>query len=111
MVSFDVTSTAVLLKDDAGNWSVGSKTLATDGLLWTVLPGAGGPTLFSGAAPSAPPASTSPADTAPATPPPPPPANPGTLVQIGTVTGGKYALYDNAVRDLPQGTIVFITQP
>jgi hypothetical protein len=116
MVSFDVTSTAVLLKDERGNWSVGSKTLATDGLLWTVLPGesAGGATLFSGAStPPPPPAATSPAGDATSAPAPAPtvPANPGTLVQIGTVTGGKYALYDNAVRDLPQGTIVFITQP
>ena len=43
MVSFDVTSTAVLLKDESNNWSVGSRTLATDGLLWTVpQPGAAG---------------------------------------------------------------------
>ncbi len=77
----------------AGNWSVGGKTLAMDGNLFTVLPGTGTPA----AAAVAEPPSTS---TAPATTPalPAPPANPGTLVQIGTVTGGKFALYDNAVR-------------
>jgi hypothetical protein len=30
------------------------------------------------------------------------------MVQLGTVKDGKFALYENAIRDLPQGTLVFI---
>ncbi|MGN6367682.1 MAG: hypothetical protein ACTHN5_05430 [Phycisphaerae bacterium] len=37
-----------------------------------------------------------------------PPATPGSMLQLGTVHNGKFALYENAIHDLPQGTMVFI---
>ena len=91
-VAFEIVGTGVLLKDDAARWSVASQGNA-DGQLWTALPAAG-----ANAAP------IDPAADAQAT----PPSTPGTMAQVGTVKDGKYALYENAVRDLPQGTMVFI---
>ena len=92
-VAFDIVGTGVLLKDDAGRWSVASTGKDSDGQLWTAVPRAG-----TSAAPIDPAADTQ--ATASST--------PGTMVQLGTVKDGKYALYESAVRDLPQGTMVFI---
>ncbi len=92
-VAFEIVGTGVLLKDDAGRWSVASTGKDSDGQLWTAVPAPG-----ASAAPVDPAADTQ------AT----PPSAPGTMVQLGTVRDGKYALYENAVRDLPQGTMVFI---
>ncbi len=69
----------VLLKDDAGAWTIYSKAMPVKGLTaWAVAAGNGGAT--------------------------------ATLVQVGTVSGGKFALEESTLRNLPQGSVVYIAR-
>ncbi|MGN6366658.1 MAG: hypothetical protein ACTHN5_00075, partial [Phycisphaerae bacterium] len=68
-VAFDIVGTGVLLKDDAGHWSVASPGKDEDGQLWTALPAPGA------AAPVDPP--PRPPHTPPPPPRPQPPPGPG----------------------------------
>ncbi|HUO07319.1 MAG TPA: hypothetical protein VM008_03235 [Phycisphaerae bacterium] len=94
--AFDIIGTGVLLKDEAGHWAVASRGKGGDGQLWTAIPAPGA---AEAAAPIDPAATDQAAPAAP----------PGSLVLLGTVQNGKFALYETAVRGLPQGTMVYIT--
>jgi hypothetical protein len=94
-VTLDVVGTGVLMKDDAGQWTVYSKNVPPGGsLLWTAVPGAG-PAAAAGGDGAA---------TAPA-------AGPGSLLLLGTVAGNRIVLDDTAVRMMPQGSLVYVTRP
>jgi hypothetical protein len=109
-LAFDAAGSGVLLKDDAGAWHVYTKApLISGSMVWTVIPPANSsaPTVLP-APPAAPAATTSPS-TEPA--PAPPAINPGSMHLVGSVTGTTVSLNDNALRSVPQGSIVFLTKP
>ena len=107
-VKIDIGGTGVLLRDDHGNWDVSARTGISDGnILWIVKPGT---VPFTPAA-TVPPAvnltdATSAAAAAPAA-----AAMPGIMVQIGVVKDGRIVVDESAIRDIPQGSMVFLMRP
>ncbi len=94
----DSAGTGVLLKDDRGAWQVYTRIMPVRGeKVWAVIPPAS-------TAPAA--GSPAPAATAAA-----PAANPGSMLLVGTVPADAFVLDDAALRTVPQGTIVYLTNP
>jgi len=79
-VSFDVIATGVLLKDDLGNWQLHARGGDVQGAVAWTVA------------------------------PPVAPATHNALVPIGSYSNGKLTLRDSLPRDLPQGSMVFVTR-
>jgi len=80
-VGFRITGTAVLMKDDAGEWQIyGALAPPDQTTAWTVSP-------------------------------PPFPGQPATLVPLAVARGGRFVIDSAAVRDMPQGLLVYLVPP
>ena len=85
-LALDLAGTGVLLKDDSGNWVLHTRATPVNGLtLLTIVPG------------------PAPAGTAPATP-------SSSLVQVGNTANARFVLDPAALRNTPQGSIVFLAR-
>jgi len=84
-LSPDIVGMGVLLKDDGGAWGVQTHATPLNGqVVWAVMP-AGEPAAADKPAPT-------------------------TLTMVGAGAGGKFILDESALRNVPQGNIVFITR-